>query len=171
MMFTSCLLALAGISTTLANPIARAPEVPSPELEALAAANLTATAPKLNAAAADTYICAAARTTYSRARVLANVLYFPEKDEPGASGFPHHFNNAERFPWDPVSEVCDHWNLIEMPIFRDGHVYDWNSGGSGPRENPGPARAIYVSKGENRVLCGVLSHYGDAGYFEKCYLN
>ncbi|KAM7195943.1 Ribonuclease/ribotoxin [Naviculisporaceae sp. PSN 640] len=168
-MLTNYVLALAGISTTLANPIAPAPESPSPQL----AKNLTSTstAPKLNAAALPTtYICRRAGTTYSRDVVLANALAFPSGGNPGASGFPHHFNNNEGFIWDPASGICDNSRIIEMPIFRDGHVYNWNSGTSGPRENPGAARAIYVSSGGYVALCGVISHYGDAGYFEKCYL-
>lgn len=165
------MIAVGGISTSLANPIAPASSASSQTEEITTNTNTTAAAPKIDAAATDYYNCRASRQSYSADRVLLNVRSFPASTASGASGFPHWYNNNEGFLWDQPSGLCrDDNTLLTMPVFPDGHLYNWNS--ANPREWPGSGRAIYVMLSSGRAaLCGVISHIGDSGYFEKCYIS
>ena len=80
----------------------------------------------------------------------------------GKSGYPHAFQNLQKFPMD---ERCHNKILLEMPIFPNGKNYNFNSK---PKEDPGPIRAIFSNPG--KLLCNVIAHIGpgNTGDFEEC---
>ncbi|KAB5577634.1 Ribonuclease/ribotoxin [Coniochaeta sp. 2T2.1] len=118
------------------------------------------------APAAQQLVCTINRNTaltFTERQVRANLLQFP--DATGASVFPHYFSNYEHFFWDYNKPDCDAASLLEMPVFTDGHLYDWDRT---PRPGPGPVRLVYFADGDERTFCGLIAHRAEAEYFEKC---
>jgi hypothetical protein len=59
--------------------------------------------------------------------------------------------------------------MMEMPILAGGGLYGWDSW---PRPDPGPTRVIYCLEDQNwSAVCGLVNHFSEAGYFDKCTLT
>ncbi|KAK3312881.1 Ribonuclease/ribotoxin [Apodospora peruviana] len=130
-----------------------------------AASNTTASIDSVSAAAIN-LSCRTGRTdtvTFRLSQLTSNMRYFP--DNTHASGYPKRFFNDEGFRWEFSRAACEAGTTLEMPVFTDGHLYDWDRA---PRPSPGLFRLVYVSDGTNNALCGLIVHRGDAGDFELC---
>ena len=65
-----------------------------------------------------------------------------------------------------MSDRCINKILYEIPVFPDGRPYNLDS--KKPKDDPGPARAIYSNPGN--LFCNVIAHEGpgNEGPFEEC---
>lgn len=91
------------------------------------------------------------------------------------SGYPHEFSNSDEISWDSSACNSDKVTTLELPIFSNGDVYQWNGSGSKGKgstpstKKPDPGRCRVVYSESDGHYCGVMCHNdGDEKGFKKC---